>query len=88
MLSWLKKDFNSNPHRFTLECLAWLLSISGSILYALWVKEPDQVPLYCVWLTGTTLGAWCAYLRRSAPNCCNYIMLTIIDLCGLIRYLN
>jgi hypothetical protein len=87
-MNWIIKDFQENPHRFTLECIAWLLSVGGSAFFA--VTNHDKAYLtanFAVWIFGCSLSAWCAFLRRSAPNCLNYIMLAVIDSVGLLNHL-
>ena len=82
---WIRDDFRSNPVRFTIELIAWVISIGCSITMALTVPNPPLITLYPVWITGCALYAWCAYTRQSFGMLANYILLVCIDLIALIR---
>ena len=84
---WIRDDWNSNRLRFSMELLAWALSIGCSITMALTVPNPPLLALYPVWITGCALYAWAAYTRKSFGMLANYILLTTIDTIGLIRML-
>jgi len=84
---WIRDDWNSNRLRFSMELLAWALSIGCSITMALTVPNPPLLALYPVWITGCALYAWAAYTRKSFGMLANYILLTTIDTLGLIRML-
>lgn len=85
--NWIQRDFKDNPHRFTLECIAWLLSVGGSAFFAVTNNHPNLLLLYVVWISGCMLAAWCAYLRGSCPNMLNYVCLALIDSVGLFNHL-
>jgi hypothetical protein len=82
---WIRTDWNSNKYRFSVELLAWLISISCAITMALTVPNPPLLYLYPVWITGCTLYALCAYSRRSFGMLLNYMVLVLIDIVGLLR---
>jgi len=82
---WIHDDFRSNPYRFSLELLAWGLSIGCSITMALTVPNPPLLALYPVWITGCGIYAWAAYTRKSFGMLANYLLLTTIDTIGLVR---
>lgn len=84
-LEWIKEDYASHPFRFIVELLAWGVSIGCSITMAITVPHPPLMALYPVWITGCAMYAWAAYTRRSFGMLANYILLTSIDLFGLIR---
>jgi hypothetical protein len=84
-LEWIRDDYRSNPFRFTVELLAWLVSIGCSITMAITVPNPPLIYLYPVWISGCAMYAWAAYTRRSFGMLANYILLTSIDTIGLIR---
>lgn len=86
-LDWIKDDWKSYPLRFTIEVLAWAISIGCSITMALTVPNPPLLILYPIWITGCSLYAWASYTRRSFGMLANYILLTTIDSIGLIRML-
>lgn len=84
-LEWIKEDYASHPFRFIVELLAWSVSIGCSVTMAITVPHPPLMALYPVWITGCAMYAWAAYTRRSFGMLANYILLTSIDLFGLIR---
>lgn len=85
--NWIKDDWRSNRIRFTIELLAWAISIGCSITMALTVPNPPLLVLYPVWITGCSLYCWAAYTRKSFGMVANYLLLTTIDTIGLIRML-
>jgi hypothetical protein len=84
---WIKEDYKSHRVRFSLEVLAWAISIGCSITMAATVPNPPLLAMYPAWITGCAIYAWCAYSRRSFGMLANYILLTTIDTIGLIRML-
>jgi hypothetical protein len=82
---WIRDDFTSNPFRFIIELLAWVLSIGCSITMAITVPNPPLIYLYPVWISGCAMYAWAAFTRRSFGMLANYVLLTTIDLIGLFR---
>lgn len=85
--NWIKDDWRSNRIRFTIELLAWAISIGCSITMALTVPNPPLLVLYPIWITGCSLYCWAAYTRKSFGMVANYLLLTTIDTIGLIRML-
>jgi hypothetical protein len=86
-LQWIKDDYRSNRIRFAVELLAWAVSIGCSITMALTVPNPPLLALYPVWISGCAMYAWASYTRKSFGMLANYILLTTIDMFGLIRML-
>jgi hypothetical protein len=84
---WIKDDYRSHPVRFIIELLAWGISIGCSLTMAITVPSPPLLLLYPVWISGCALYAWAAYSRKSFGMLANYILLTTIDMVGLIRML-
>ena len=84
---WIKDDWRSDRFRFSLEILAWAISIGCSITMAVTVPNPPLLALYPVWIAGCAMYAWAAYTRQSFGMLANYILLTFIDTVGLIRML-
>jgi cellulose synthase/poly-beta-1,6-N-acetylglucosamine synthase-like glycosyltransferase len=82
---WINEDYKSDRLRFSLEVIAWAISIGCSITMALTVPNPPLLTLYPIWIAGCAIYAWCAYSRRSFGMLANYILLTTIDTIGLIR---
>ena len=87
IFQWIKEDWKSNRVRFTLEVVAWALSIGCSLIMAFTVPNPPLLLLYPLWITGCAIYSWCAYSRRSFGMLANYLLLTTIDTVGLFRIL-
>jgi hypothetical protein len=85
--NWIKDDYQSNRIRFCFEVLAWAISVGCSITMALTVPTPPLLYIYPMWIAGCAIYAGCAYSRRSFGMLANYILLTTIDIIGLIRML-
>jgi hypothetical protein len=86
-LQWIKDDWHSHKFRFIVELLAWAISIGCSITMAVTVPSPPLLALYPVWIAGCAMYAWASYTRKSFGMLANYILLTTIDMFGLIRML-
>ena len=86
-LDWIRDDFKSNSFRFSVELIAWAISISCAITMALTVPNPPLLILYPIWITGCALYAWASWTRKSFGMLANYLLLTTIDSVGLIRML-
>ncbi len=86
-IQWIKDDYQSHRVRFLIELLAWAISIGCSITMALTVPNPPLLAMYPVWIAGCALYAWAAWTRRSFGMLANYLLLTTIDMIGLIRML-
>ena len=86
-LNWIKDDYKSHPLRFCVECIAWITSISCSVILAITVKDPALYILYPLWISGCIMYAWAAFTRRSFGMLANYFLLASIDIFGLVRYI-
>jgi len=86
-LKWIKDDWRSNKFRFTIELLAWAISIGCSITMAVTVPNPPLIVLYPIWISGCGLYAWASWTRKSFGMLANYILLVSIDTIGLVRML-
>jgi hypothetical protein len=87
IVKWIKDDCRTNPVRFTIELLAWVVSIGCSITMAVTVPNPPLVVLYPIWISGCAMYAWASWTRKSFGLLANYILLTTIDTIGLVRML-
>jgi hypothetical protein len=81
----INDDYNSHPVRFCIELLAWAISIGCAITMALTVPNPPLLMLYPIWIVGCALYGWAAYTRKSFGMLANYLLLTTIDMVGLVR---
>jgi cellulose synthase/poly-beta-1,6-N-acetylglucosamine synthase-like glycosyltransferase len=86
-LDWIKDDFKSNPFRFCVELLAWVISIGCAITMAVTVPNPPLIFLYPIWIMGCSMYAWAALSRKSFGMLANYMLLVGIDSVGLVRML-
>ena len=86
-LRWIKDDWASNKFRFTIELLAWAISIGCSITMAVTVPNPPLIVLYPIWISGCAMYAWASWTRKSFGMLANYILLVSIDAIGLVRML-
>jgi len=84
---WIRDDFKSNRIRFSIELLAWAISVGCSITMALTVPTPPLLALYPIWIAGCAMYAWASWTRKSFGMLANYILLTTIDSVGLARML-
>lgn len=84
-LQWIDDDWRSNKFRFTVELLAWTISIGCSITMAATVPNPPLIILYPIWIAGCAMYAWASFTRKSFGMLANYILLVSIDTVGLIR---
>jgi hypothetical protein len=82
---WVKSDWHSNSFRFTVEVIAWMISIGCSATMALTVPQPPLLIIYPAWIMGCSMYAWAAWTRRSFGMLANYLLLSAIDTIGLIR---
>jgi hypothetical protein len=87
IFDWIRDDWKSGKVRFTVEVLAWAISIGCSITMALTVPNPPLLILYPIWITGCAMYLWCAFTRQSFGMVANYLLLVTIDTVGLIRML-
>jgi hypothetical protein len=82
---WIKDDFKSNRIRFSIELVAWAISIGCSITMALTVPTPPLLALYPIWIAGCAMYAWASWTRKSVGMLANYLLLVTIDSVGLAR---
>lgn len=85
---WIRDDWNSHPLRFTLEVIAWAMSIGCSIVMAATVPNPPLLYIYPFFIMGCMIYAWAAWTRQSFGMLANYLLLTSIDTVALIRMLS
>jgi hypothetical protein len=85
--NWILDDWKSGRVRFIIECVAWAISIGCAIAMAATVPNPPLLILYPIWILGCALYAWAALTRKSFGMLANYLLLTTIDIVGLIRML-
>ena len=84
-VEWIQDDFKSNRIRFSIELVAWAISIGCSITMALTVPNPPLLALYPIWIAGCAMYAWASWTRKSVGMLANYILLVTIDSIGQAR---
>ncbi len=82
---WIRNDYTSNRFRFSIELLAWAISIGCAITMAATVPHPPLLVLYPIWIAGCAMYAWAAWTRKSFGMLANYLLLVTIDTVGLFR---
>ncbi len=87
IFEWIKDDYKTHPFRFYVEITAWAASIGCSLTMAITVPNPPLLTLYPIWITGCIMYSWAAYSRKSFGMLANYLLITAIDIFGLIRML-
>ena len=88
ILGWIREDYQTHPFRFSVEVLAWAISVGCSLTMAITVPNPPLLYMYPVWISGCAMYAWASWTRRSFGMLANYILLVSIDTVGLIRMLS
>ena len=84
---WAQSDYREWPLRFTLEILAWAISVGCSITMAITVPNPPLLYMYPVWIAGCLIYGWASWTRGSFGMLANYVLLVTIDSRGLINML-
>jgi hypothetical protein len=84
-VQWVIDDFRSYPFRFIAELLAWIFSISCSIILAITIPTPPLHILYPLWIVSSTIYSWTAFTRNSFGMLINYLLLMTIDIIGITR---
>lgn len=87
-IKWIGEDFRTWPLRFTLEVLAWTMSIGCSLVMAATVPDPPLIWIYPFFIVGCAIYAWAAWTRQSFGMLANYLLLVTIDLVGLGRMIS
>ena len=87
-LAWIHEDFQSWPMRFSLEVLAWAISIGCSLVMAATVPDPPLIWIYPFFILGCAIYAWAAWTRQSFGMLANYLLLVTIDMVGLMRMIS
>lgn len=86
--NWAKRDFKEYPTRFTLEIIAWVMSLSCSLTLAAKATDPLFFWLYPIFITQCAIFGWAAWTRKSTGMVANYMLLVTIDSIGLIRLIS
>ena len=85
ILAYAKNDFRAHPVRFVLEMIAWVTSITCSIIMALTIPHPPFLLLYPMFIAQCAVFGWAAWSRRSFGMLGNYALMVSIDCIALAR---
>ena len=84
-INWIKADYQVRPLRFTLELLAWFMSIGCTIWMGMTLPTPPFIYLYPLFMIQCGIFGWAAWTRGSTGMVANYVLITTIDLIAYIR---
>lgn len=82
---YVVEDWQESPVRCVLEILAWILSITCSVVMMLTVPTPPFLILYPLFILQCAIFAWAAMTRGSTGMLANYILLVTIDSVALVK---
>jgi len=84
-IDWIKQDYNEYPLRFSLELLAWAMSISCTIWMGYTLPNPPFIFLYPLFIIQCCIFAWAAWTRGSTGMIANYMLISTIDVVAYVR---
>lgn len=84
-LNYIRVDYRNNPLRFSLELVAWFMSIGCTILMGMTLPNPPFLFLYPAFIVQCVIFAWAAWTRGSTGMMMNYILISSIDLVAITR---
>lgn len=87
-IEWVKEDWHSHPVRFSIELLAWAMSIGANVMFAITVPNVPFLIYLTITVTGCAMYAWAAWTRNSFGMLANYMLLTAIDSVALFRVIS
>ena len=87
-IEWVKEDWHSHPVRFSIELLAWIMSIGANVMFAITVPNVPFLIYLTITVTGCAMYAWAAWTRNSFGMLANYMLLTAIDSVALFRVIS
>jgi hypothetical protein len=87
-VNWIKEDYASNPLRFSLEFLAWAMSIGCTIWMGYTLPTPPFIYLYPLFMFQCSIFAWAAWTRGSTGMIANYALIATIDLVAYVRMIS
>lgn len=84
-IAYIKEDYATHPVRFTLELLAWFMSIGCTIWMGYTLPNPPFTILYPLFMIQCSIFGWAAWTRGSTGMVANYLLITTIDLIAYTR---
>jgi hypothetical protein len=86
-INYIRVDYRTNPLRFSLELVAWFMSIGCTILMGMTLPNPPFLLLYPLFIVQCLIFAWAAWTRGSTGMMMNYILISTIDIIAITRIL-
>jgi len=87
-VAYIRQDFNTHPLRFSLELMAWAMSIGCTIWMGYTLPTPPFIYLYPLFIIQCCIFAWAAWTRGSTGMIANYVLISTIDVVAYIRMIN
>ena len=84
-VNYIRLDYRTNPLRFSLELVAWCMSIGCTILMGVTLPNPPFLLLYPAFIVQCSIFAWAAWTRGSTGMMMNYILISTIDVIAITR---
>ena len=84
-INYIRDDYQANPLRFSLELLAWFMSISCTVIMGVTLPNPPFLFLYPAFIIQCVIFAWAAWTRGSTGMMMNYILISSIDVVAITR---
>lgn len=84
-IAYIGQDYREHPVRFSLELLAWFMSIGCTIWMGMTLPTPPFIFLYPLFMIQCTIFGWAAWTRGSTGMLANYMLITTIDLVAYVR---
>lgn len=84
-LAYIRADFHAWPLRFSLELVAWFMSIACTVVMGLTLPTPPFLLLYPLFILQCMIFAWAAWTRGSTGMVANYVLISSIDAAAITR---
>ena len=82
-INWIKNDYREHPVRFTLEIIAWFMSIGCTIWMGATLPNPPFLILYPLFIVQCAIFGWAAWTRGSTGMLLNYLLIVTIDIVAI-----
>jgi hypothetical protein len=82
-VQWIKQDYREHPLRFSLELLAWFMSIGCTIWMGATLPNPPFLFLYPLFIVQCSIFGWAAWTRGSTGMLANYLLIVTIDIVAI-----
>lgn len=84
-IGYIRQDYATHPVRFSLELLAWFMSIGCTIWMGYTLPNPPFIILYPLFVIQCSIFGWAAWTRGSTGMVANYLLITTIDIIAYTR---